>query len=44
LLGRDGAEARLTALVAEAEAALTPFGTKADVLRAAAHFIANRRA
>ncbi|MGB8528451.1 MAG: polyprenyl synthetase family protein, partial [Rhodoplanes sp.] len=30
-------------LVADAEAALAPFGTKADVLRAAARFVAERR-
>ena len=43
-LGPDGARARLTALIAQADAALAPFGTKADILRAAAHFIAERKA
>jgi farnesyl diphosphate synthase len=42
-LGIAGAHARLDALVAEAEAVLAPFGAKADILRAAAHFIAERR-
>jgi farnesyl diphosphate synthase len=42
-LGVAGARARLDALVAEAEDALAPFGAKADTLRAAAHFIAERR-
>jgi farnesyl diphosphate synthase len=41
-LGRAGAHARLDALVAEADAALAPFGAKADTLRAAARFIAER--
>ena len=43
-LGPDGARARLAALVADADAALAPFGAKADTLRAAARFIAERRA
>jgi farnesyl diphosphate synthase len=43
ILGLDGARARLAALLREAEAALAPFGAKADILRAAAHFIANRQ-
>ena len=42
-LGIDGAHAKLDALVAEAETVLKPFGAKADTLRAAARFIANRR-
>jgi farnesyl diphosphate synthase len=42
-LGVAGARARLKALVAEAEAALAPFGTRAGVLRATAHFVADRR-
>ena len=42
-LGIDGARKRLDALVAEADDALAPFGGKADTLRAAAHFIAERR-
>jgi farnesyl diphosphate synthase len=41
-LGRAGAHARLDALVAEADAALAPFGPKADTLRDAARFIAER--
>jgi farnesyl diphosphate synthase len=41
-LGPDGARARLKELVAEADAALAPFGAKADTLRAAARFIAER--
>jgi farnesyl diphosphate synthase len=43
-LGAAGAHARLIALVAEADAALAPFGAQADTLRAAARFIAERRA
>jgi farnesyl diphosphate synthase len=43
-LGVSGARARLDALVAEADAALAPFAAKADMLRAAARFIAERRA
>ena len=43
ILGPDGARRKLAALVAEAEAALAPFGRDADVLEAAAHFVANRR-
>jgi farnesyl diphosphate synthase len=42
-LGIKGAHAKLDALVAEAESALQPFGAKADVLRSAARFIAQRR-
>jgi farnesyl diphosphate synthase len=42
-LGIAGAHAKLDALIAEAEAALAPFAAKADVLRAAARFIAQRR-
>jgi farnesyl diphosphate synthase len=42
-LGIAGAHAKLDALVAEAEAALSPFGEKADILRAAARFIAQRQ-
>ncbi|HEY6831983.1 MAG TPA: farnesyl diphosphate synthase [Pseudolabrys sp.] len=44
ILGVAGARARLASLVAEAEAALAPFGAKADILRACARFIAERRA
>jgi farnesyl diphosphate synthase len=42
-LGIAGARTKLDALVAEAEAALLPFGRKADTLGAAARFIAERR-
>jgi len=42
-LGVDGARVRLDALIAQADAALAPFGTKSDTLRAAARFIAQRR-
>jgi farnesyl diphosphate synthase len=42
-LGVKAARARLDALVADAEAALAPFAAKADILRAAARFIAERR-
>jgi len=44
LLGADGARARLRTLVAEAEAALAPFGESAAVLIAGAHFVAERHA
>lgn len=43
-LGLEGARARLKELVTEADAALAPFGAKADTLRAAARFIAERTA
>ncbi|MFA6264473.1 MAG: polyprenyl synthetase family protein [Pseudolabrys sp.] len=43
LLGMAGARARLNALIADADAALASFGAKADTLRAAARFIAERR-
>ena len=42
-LGIEGARAKLDTLVAEAEAVLKPFGQKADILRATARFIAQRR-
>jgi farnesyl diphosphate synthase len=42
-LGIAGAQKRLAELVAEADAALAQFGAKADTLRAAAHFIAERQ-
>jgi len=42
-LGIEGARAKLDTLVAEAEAVLKPFGHKADILRATARFIAQRR-
>ncbi|MGE0063386.1 MAG: polyprenyl synthetase family protein [Xanthobacteraceae bacterium] len=44
LLGRDAAAARLSALVRDAETALARFGPKADMLRAAARFVAARKA
>ena len=44
ILGRDGAHARLDALVAEAGNALAPFGDAAGTLVAAARFVAERRA
>ncbi len=43
LMGVEAARERLAGLVAEAEAALNPFGDKADVLRQAARFVADRR-
>jgi farnesyl diphosphate synthase len=43
LLGVDGARARLNALVRKAEKAIASFGEDAAVLKAAVHFIANRR-
>ena len=42
LHGTGWARTRLDGYVAEAEALLEPFGDRADTLRAAAHFIANR--
>lgn len=42
LLGLDGARARAKSLVAEAEAALAPFGPKAEQLRRAARFVISR--
>jgi farnesyl diphosphate synthase len=42
LLGIEGARKRLNKLIADAEAALAPFGNDGAVLKAAAHFIANR--
>ncbi len=44
VLGAAPAERRLEALVAEAQAALSPFGGNADVLKAAARFVATRSA
>jgi farnesyl diphosphate synthase len=44
ILGVDGAKARLKAIVSEAEAALAPFGSSADVLIAGAKFVADRHA
>jgi farnesyl diphosphate synthase len=43
VLGVAGARARLDRLIAEADAALASFGAKADTLRAAARFIAERQ-
>ncbi len=43
ILGRNGARARLAALVAQAERALDPFGAQATMLRAAARYVAARR-
>lgn len=42
LLGLEGAKARATELVAEAEAALDPYGDKADNLRQTAQFVITR--
>jgi farnesyl diphosphate synthase len=42
-LGIAGAHAKLDELIAEAESALSPFGAKAGILKAAARFIAQRR-
>ena len=44
ILGVEGARARLATLVATAEAALNQFGEEAAMLRAAAHFVAERQA
>ena len=44
VLGTANAKARLKALVGEAEAALASFGSDASVLKAAAHFVAERQA
>lgn len=43
LLGLTGAKARASELVAEAEAALAPYGAKADCLRDAARFVISRQ-
>ncbi len=42
LLGLDGAKARAAELVDQAQAALAPFGAKADTLRQAARFVIAR--
>ena len=42
-LGIDGAKQRLRDLLARADSALSIFGAKADVLRAAARFVAERK-
>jgi farnesyl diphosphate synthase len=44
LLGLPAAQAKAEALVAEAEAALAPYGDTADLLRAAARFFVARQA
>jgi len=44
LLGPAAAQEMLAGLVAEAEAALVPFGPAADILRCTARFVAERRA
>jgi farnesyl diphosphate synthase len=44
VLGAAPARRRLEGLVAEAQAALNPFGSAADVLKAAARFVATRSA
>jgi farnesyl diphosphate synthase len=43
LLGVDGAKQRLKMLVERAESSLSGFGARADVLRATAHFVAERQ-
>ena len=43
-IGNEGARARLAKLVGEAEGALAMFGAEAAILKAAARFIAARRA
>ena len=42
-LGIDGAKKRVRDLLAKADTALSIFGAKGDVLRAAAHFVADRK-
>ncbi len=42
LLGLEGARARAAELVAQAEAALAPYGQRADTLREAARFVISR--
>lgn len=42
-LGIDGAKKRVQDLLAKADEALSVFGTRGDVLRAAAHFVADRK-
>jgi farnesyl diphosphate synthase len=44
VLGLAASKERLAALVAEANASLAPFGANADMLKAAARFVAERRA
>jgi farnesyl diphosphate synthase len=43
ILGVEGARGKLAELVTDAEDSLAPFGVKADVLRAAARFVAERK-
>ena len=43
LLGLDGAKARVRDLLKQADAALSPFGAKGDVLRATSRFVAERQ-
>jgi farnesyl diphosphate synthase len=43
ILGRDGARQKLASLVDEASRALEPFGPRGDILRATAHFVAERK-
>jgi farnesyl diphosphate synthase len=42
-LGIDGAKQRVRDLLAKADEALLAFGARGDVLRAAAHFVADRK-
>ena len=42
-LGIDGAKQRVRDLLAKADEALSAFGARGDVLRAAAHFVADRK-
>jgi farnesyl diphosphate synthase len=44
VLGLEGAKTRLKTLVGEAESALAPFGSKGDILKMAARFVAERKA
>jgi farnesyl diphosphate synthase len=44
ILGVERAKQKLFGLIAEAETTLAPFGTRAGVLKAAARFVAERRA
>jgi farnesyl diphosphate synthase len=44
LLGAEAARTKLATLIGEAEAALAPFGDKANTLKEAASFVAERRA
>jgi farnesyl diphosphate synthase len=44
ILGPAAARRRLEGLVAQAQSALSAFGSNADTLKAAAHFVATRRA